>query len=110
MLIVYDSAAPFFRAVIIISREFFEIRLNRAVLNPPVEVNDSRFEAVYYFTAANKPVLKEFGCRCGLGKQILMIRFGHCGIIKVTVLFIIRDVALEFSAVTHEEPVLYAVG
>ena len=65
-IVYYYFLAPLFGTIIIISGEFFQIWLYRAVLNPPVEIYDFRSVLIYNFTAAAQPVLKYSSDGAGL--------------------------------------------
>ena len=65
VVLVVDRHAysPFLAAVIVVSGEALEIRLEDDLLDPPVEPDNLRPILVHQLTAARQPIFEEFGIR-----------------------------------------------
>ena len=110
MLVVdQDLNAPLAGAVVVIGGQLFQPRLGGAVLDPPVEVEDSRAIAVDQLAGAAQPVLHELVRGRGHAEQVVEVRLRHGGPVQIAAPQRFVDVAVEFPAVAHEEPVLDAV-
>src|SRR5690606_35789277 len=95
MLVVDHATAPAFRPVVVISRQAKKVRLQGAVLDPPVKVEDARLIAVYDFAAAKQPVIQVLLIRLRLAEQVLMAEFRLGGPIEVTLFERLPDIAVK---------------
>ena len=62
VVLVVDNRFPaaFGSTVVVIRRQLFQIRLERAVLNPPVEIQPLGLIPVHNFAGAHKPIIQKF--------------------------------------------------
>ena len=112
VMLVIDKylLAPFFRPVIIISCQLFQIRLEGIVLNPPVKIKQTGTVAVNDLTGSYQPVLQIFFRRLRFAVNIMMIRLRHGGPVKVAANQWFFHIAVKFFSVSQEKPVFRPVG
>ena len=111
MLVVDNRRdAELLGAVVVIGREFAQIRLYRGVVDPPVEIEYRGLIFINELTAAYEPVFEIIGGGNGFAEGVVHIFDRHGRPVEIAFFFCIGDIALELTARTHEEPVLHAVG
>ena len=101
--------APLPGAVVVIGRQLFQVGLERAVLDPPVEVQQARPVPVDQLARAHEPVLQILLRRRGLAEQVVVSGLGHGRPVQVAALHGLAHVAVKLATVAQEEPVLRAV-
>ena len=96
--------------VIVIGRELPQVRPHRAVLYPPVEIDDPGSVLVHDFAAPHQPVLEELLRGHRLTVEVMVVLLRHGRPVEIPSLHRFSDITVIFSAVAHEEPVLHTVA
>ena len=118
MLIIYRYfLTPFFRAVIVICTDFFEVRFECFILYPCIKIQDHGPAFIYQLACLDKPVAKPFLRRLRRRENIFQCmehgsvrQFGAkiSRTVKITVFFIV-NIRVYRSSHVHEEIVFCPV-
>ena len=102
--------APGFAAVIVECRQPLQPGLKRAVLDPPIEIQQLRSIIQDQLRRPGQPVVQVFLRGGRLTELVKVVPLRHGRPIEIPFFHRLPDIGVKFSAMAHKEPVLRPVG